>query len=119
MFPPNLFRDHPAARTILGTTVASAAAALFCAAARGHIAGWVPIAFVIVVLLIAQAFGAAAGILGSLIAAIMFAVWLYPPLGRVAVHSSEARSSLGWMILAGTSLSFLLAPAGSSTHKPQ
>lgn len=117
MFPGHTFRPHPLARTLLGTIASATAAALVCAAARHHTAGWLPIAFVIVVLVIAQVFGATAGILGSIIAAVIFAVWLYPPLGRVGVQDSAARAGLAWMILAGTSLSFLLAPAGGSTHK--
>jgi hypothetical protein len=45
---------------------------------------------------------------------VIFATWLYAPHGDLTVQNSGARASLGWMILAGTSLSFLLAPAPES-----
>jgi hypothetical protein len=52
--------------------------------------------------------------LSSLLAAVVFATWLYAPHGNLEVQSAAARGSLGWMILAGTSLSYLLAPPDTS-----
>ncbi len=103
------------------------AGSLFCGVSAAIVvavapaSGWVPVAFVVVLLAASQLFGSRAGIVGSLIAAIVFAVWLYAPIGSVEVNNPEARMNLGWMILAGISLSFLFAsPAhpGDKQHRP-
>ena|SRR5947209_3164898 len=70
----------------------------------------VPIVFVVLIAVLAAYFGLAAGILGTLIAALVFANWLYPPIGSLAVQNPGARAEIGWLLLGGVSLSFLLAP---------
>jgi K+-sensing histidine kinase KdpD len=76
----------------------------------------IPFAFLSVVVVLAMRFGAAVGIAGSFLAAIIFAYRLYPPLHSVQVQSQVARSNLAWMILAGVVLSFLLAPPSRTTQ---
>jgi K+-sensing histidine kinase KdpD len=78
---------------------------------RHPASGAIPIVFIAVVLLVALRFGTAVGILGSLAAAAVFAVFLFAPLGSLAVTDRAARSNLAWMLLAGTVISFLLAPS--------
>jgi K+-sensing histidine kinase KdpD len=68
----------------------------------------VPIVFVILIAILAAHFGVAAGILGTIMAAFVFADWLYPPVGSVAVQGQAARAELAWMLLGGVSLSYLL-----------
>ena len=68
----------------------------------------VPLVFVILIAIMAARFGVAAGILGTLLAAFVFADWLYAPLGSIAVRSQAARAELAWMLLGGVSLSYLL-----------
>ncbi len=70
----------------------------------------IPIVFIAVVLLVALRFGTMVGILGSLAAAAVFAYFLFAPLGSFSVESHGARSNIAWMLLAGTVISFLLAP---------
>jgi K+-sensing histidine kinase KdpD len=72
--------------------------------------GIVPIIFLIVILALAILFGTAAGIIGTLVSAMIFAYWLYPPIGNLAVQNAGARSSLAWMLLGGLVISYLLAP---------
>ncbi len=80
----------------------------------------VPAAFVVLVVGVALRFGALAGILGSLAGAVIFARWLYPPLGSLRVENAAARDHLGWMLLAGISLSYLLAvPGVTGKHEPK
>ncbi len=108
---------NPAVKTLTGVLVSSVAAGLVSTFARHHAANWVPLAFILIVLVVAHWFGPGAGILSSLIAALVFATWLFAPVGDLSVQSAGARTSLGWMILAGTSLSFLLSPPQEGKHR--
>ena len=69
----------------------------------------IPLAFVAVIVALASRYGAAVGILGSMVAAVIFSVFLFPPLHRVGIESPAARANIGWMLLAGITLSYLLA----------
>lgn len=73
----------------------------------------VPLAFVLILVIISAAFGARAGILGTIIAALIFAAFLFRPLGKLQVSSDAARANLAWMLLLGISFSFLFAPQNS------
>jgi K+-sensing histidine kinase KdpD len=68
----------------------------------------VPLVFVILIAILAAHFGVAAGIFGTVLSALIFANWLYQPLGSIAVQSQAARAELAWMLLGGVSLSYLL-----------
>lgn len=101
----------------------SALAVLLCAIAAWAVSliqwrSWrvfVPFAFLLFVLALGFVYGRMVGILGSIIAALVFAHSLYEPIGSLRVEQQTARSSLAWMLLAGVSLSYLLLP--SSTHR--
>jgi K+-sensing histidine kinase KdpD len=77
----------------------------------------VPFAFLIVVLALGAIYGRTVGILGSVIAALIFARFLYEPIGSVWIDQRAARSNIAWMLLTGVSLSYLLLPASASHHK--
>jgi K+-sensing histidine kinase KdpD len=64
--------------------------------------------FTLVVVAVAMHFGRVVGILGTLLGAAIFAIWLYPPLGSLHVNSQQARSSLNALLLGGLVLSYLL-----------
>jgi K+-sensing histidine kinase KdpD len=70
-----------------------------------------PVLFTCVVVVVAMRFGRVVGIVGTLIGAALFAVWLYPPLGSLRVTSAEARGSLNALLLGGLVLSYLLGTA--------
>jgi K+-sensing histidine kinase KdpD len=74
----------------------------------------VPLAFVILIVAVSVRFGALVGIAGSVIGAAIFAHYLFPPVGSLRVEGEVARANIGWMLLAGISLSYLFAGAGVS-----
>ncbi len=80
----------------------------------------VPLAFVVLVVAAAVRFGALVGICGSLLGAAIFARYLFPPLGSLRVEDHVARANIGWMLLAGISLSYLFsAPDISNKRHPK
>jgi K+-sensing histidine kinase KdpD len=104
---------------LIGGLVCAAAALGACFLAAGH--PWevfVPLVFSAVLLLTAMRFGARAGIAGTLLAAVIFAVFLFKPLGKLQVASETARANLVWMLLMGIVFSFLFAPPPSGVRRP-
>jgi len=98
----------------IGGLMCMLAAFAATALAAGHAwEVWVPLLFNAVIFLIALVFGVRAGLLGTLLAALVFAVFLFPPTGRIEVADPAARTNLGWMMLTGIAFSFLFAPSGS------
>lgn len=76
----------------------------------------IPLIFIAILLVIAEIFGMRAGILGTIIAALIFAAFLFTPLGSLRVSSDTARANLGWMLLGGLAFSLLFAPPTSGIH---
>jgi K+-sensing histidine kinase KdpD len=104
-------------RPLIGVLICSLAAALSAALFGSHPAAkWLPIVFLAVVFLVAVRFGTLVGIVGSLTAAMIFAYVLFPPVRSLAVADQAARSNIGWMLLGGTVISFLLAPGPERKH---
>jgi len=104
--------------SLVGGLVCGIAAFGVCTLASGH--PWktvVPLAFCAVLLAVAFVFGTRAGILGTLIATLVFAAVLFAPLGSIRVTNAAARSNLGWMLLIGLSFSLLFAPPTSGLHR--
>lgn len=97
--------------SLIGALLCAVAAAGVTALAAGH--RWtvsVPLAFTAILLLIASIFGTRAGILGTVMAALIFAAFLFSPLGSLHVGDPHAKSNLAWMLLMGVSFAFLFAP---------
>ena len=106
------------ADSLLGGMIAGTAAIAASLVAGGY--SWrtlVPLLFSVVLLFIALVFGARAGIIGTLLAAAVFAGFLFDPLGRLHVSDSAARANLGWMLLIGIGFSFLFAPPSSGFRR--
>ncbi len=78
---------------------------------------FVPFAILGVVLLLGMIFGRSVGILGSVIASLIFAYSMYEPLGSLRVANQSARSGVAWMLLAGITLSYLLLPPHGDRSK--
>ena len=97
--------------TGIGLVICAAAAAiasrLFAHSEWRTLVPWV---FVIVLVALAAIYGTAVGVIGSVVAALIFAYWLYAPVGAMHVGDTAARNSLAWMIVGGVALSYLLAP---------
>lgn len=73
-----------------------------------------PLVFLGLITVVALRFGIAAGVVGSLASAFIFAVFLFMPNGSLQVHNGAAKSSLGWLLMGGITLSFLFAPQKKS-----
>jgi K+-sensing histidine kinase KdpD len=102
----------------LGGLVCALAALALSAAANGH--SWknmAPLIFTVVLLIIAGLFGSRAGIIGTVVAAMIFASFLFNPMGNIQVTDEAARGNLGWMMLIGIGFSFLFAPPSSGIHR--
>lgn len=93
--------------TLLSALFASVFSLLFH---RSTMRGLLPLAFVVVLVLLSRQFGVSVSVTGSLTAAIIFAIFLFPPLGSVRVEDQHPRMSLGWMVLCAVAVSYLLYP---------
>ncbi len=84
----------------------------------------VPLAFAVVIILLAARYGRSVALLGSVAAAAIFAC-LYHPVGSIRVDNHSEKSAIGWMLLGSIALSYLLLPGkpsgGDHSHhsKPQ
>ena len=102
----------------MGGLVCALAALALSAAANGHTwKNMAPLIFTVVLLIIAGLFGSRAGIIGTVVAAIVFASFLFSPLGNIQVADESARGNLGWMMLIGIGFSFLFAPPNSRIRR--
>lgn len=104
--------------SLIGALLCAIAAVGMSVVALGH--SWevsVPLIFVAILLAISARFGARAGILGTVLAAIVFAGLLFRPLWSIHVSNEAARANLAWMLLLGISFSFLFAPPSSGFRR--
>lgn len=75
-----------------------------------------PLVFLILIVLVARKMGEASAILGTISAALVFAMLLFHPLGSIGVATKAARASLAWFLLGGMVCAHLLSPP-SSKHR--
>src|SRR6266568_89955 len=93
-----------------GIILCSAAAAALTALmliSRSPVRTFLPLMFLLVILLVALRFGSVAGMLGTVASAIIFAEFLFDPRFSLVVRDSAGRSNLIWMLIAGVALSEL------------
>jgi len=103
--------------TAIGTVLCTAAAALLAALfASSSVRVALPLICLATVLAVAARFGAAAGILSSVLSAMVLAYFVYSPVNSLAVTDATARSNLGWLLLGGISLSFLFGPSPEEVY---
>ncbi len=106
-----LTKFHRPINAIIGTLLSAIfASVLTLLFHRSTLRGFLPLAFVVVLVLLSRRFGVSVSLAGSLIAAIIFAAFLFPPLGSTRVENEGARASLGWMVLCAVAVSYLLYP---------
>lgn len=75
-----------------------------------------PLVFLILIVMVARKMGEASAILGTISAALVFAMLLFQPLGSVGVATKPARASLAWFLLGGMVCAHLLSPP-SAKHR--
>lgn len=71
-----------------------------------------PIWFLVVVMLVVFRFGSLAGIWGTIVSGAIFALYLFEPFGRLAVHDQVQKDNLMWMVLIGLVISIFGPPTG-------
>lgn len=76
-----------------------------------------PFAFATLLIVLAFRYGIAVVLLGGPIAALIFAYFVYPPLGSFRVENPEARTNLGWMVFGALAVAYLLVPGPPAAHK--
>lgn len=72
----------------------------------------VPLVCLVFIVVVAIRYGARSGIIGSILATIVFCFALFPPLGALRVDDQTERANVVWMLLGGVSLSYLLSSDG-------
>ncbi len=70
-----------------------------------------PFLFAALLVLLASRYGALVSVVGSLLASVVFAELLFPPLYSLRVKNETERATLAWMILLSVSASYLLFPS--------
>jgi Domain of unknown function (DUF4118) len=90
--------------TICCTVIAAALIPLFNASS---IKSFLPLPFLVIIVLVAFRFGRAAGVLGTIAAAFLFADFLFEPAG-LAISDPSAKNHLIWMLVIGIVISDLL-----------
>jgi K+-sensing histidine kinase KdpD len=97
------------AKWLGGLLICGSLALTTAKAARGRpFEALVPLAFLLVLLPCARYFGMLAGVLGSLLSALIFALYLYAPVGSLQIVNDTARSNLGLMAMGGIVLSYFM-----------
>ena len=99
------------ATSLLAIALCGGTASLASFLLRGDPIGYaVPLMFLLVVIPIAQLWGALSGILAAVIAGVAFAVMLFPPFGSLAVRDTVDRITLVAFELAAVGTAYLSSP---------
>jgi len=104
--------------SLVGASLCGLIAALTSALSRGH--SWqivTPLLFTSVLLLISMIFGVRAGVLGTLLATVIFALLLFNIRGHIKVADEAVKGNLAWMLLLGLCLSFFFAPSRATFRR--
>jgi K+-sensing histidine kinase KdpD len=96
---------------IAASAISAVAVALIFARTPWKLAA--PFFFAAVLVLLASRFGAMVSVVGSLLAAVIFALILFSPGHTLHVAGESERATLAWMILLSVSASYLLFPSRS------
>jgi len=101
-------------RMLIGVLLALIASLLSARAFAGTaISTALPLWFILVLFALAWRYGFAAGVIGSLVCAFVFAHFLFDPTGNWHVQDEAARRNLLWMVVGAIAMSYLLAPPPS------
>jgi K+-sensing histidine kinase KdpD len=82
-----------------------------------HFKTLLPFAFIGVLMLVSQRFGAAAGLLGGIATAMIFA-YFSPPVASIRVTDAALRTNLSWMLLLGIPAGYFVSDEAASRSTP-
>ena len=98
-------------KTVLGTVSCVALAAAISLMGQSKSGkSFLPIWFLAVIMVIIFRFGTQAGIWGTLLSGVIFAAYLFEPIGSLAIHNQEQKERLMWMVLVGLAISIFGHP---------
>jgi K+-sensing histidine kinase KdpD len=104
--------------TLIGTLLcASLALVMSLIFSTTSVRATLPLLFIAVLFVAAMRYGAMSGIFGGLIAALIFAYFLFTPIGSFRVERSPARDNLGWMLLVGIPVSYFVATSREDARR--
>lgn len=106
---PKLLSTLQSTLGIAVSAVCAVAVALIFSRTQWKLAA--PFLFAAVLVLLASRFGAMVSVVGSLLAAVIFAFFLFSPARSLHVENQAERATLAWMILLAVSASYLLYPS--------
>jgi K+-sensing histidine kinase KdpD len=96
--------------TVIGTLLCASVATLMSLLfSNSQVRASLPLLFIAVLFVAALRYGAVSGIFGGVVAALIFAYFLFTPVGSFRVEKSPARDNLGWMLLVGIPVSYFVA----------
>lgn len=111
--------DHipPSLRTVVGVLLSTVAAFVTARVFVGRPSRvFIPLAFIAVLILLAKNYGVLVSVIGSAVTAIIFARFMYAPIGSLGIDNDVAKANLGWMILCAITISYLLFPPTEIKH---
>jgi K+-sensing histidine kinase KdpD len=76
----------------------------------------IPLFFIVVIVIVALRFGMLASSLGALAATMLFAYFLFSPVGSFRVQKGEARTNLVWMLLVGVPVGYFAWSTRTDLH---
>jgi K+-sensing histidine kinase KdpD len=101
----------------IGILVSAICASLLILVTRGtSYRPMIPLFFIIVIVVVALRFGMLASSLGALVATILFAYFLFTPVGSLRVQKGEARTNLVWMLLVGVPIGYFAWSTRADLH---
>ena len=76
----------------------------------------VPLVFAVIPIMVTAVCGLLSGLVGAVLSALVFAHLLFGSTQSLGTYAGFAHQSLGWMLLASFTLSFLLFPPETKKH---
>jgi hypothetical protein len=107
----------PLVDSLVGASLCGLVAILASTLARGH--SWqivTPLVFSGVLLLVSVVFGVRAGVLGTLVATVIFALLLFH-IEDIKLADEAAKGNLAWMLLLGLCFAFFFAPSSAAFRR--
>jgi K+-sensing histidine kinase KdpD len=75
-----------------------------------------PLLFLMIVAVVAHRFGTSGAILGLIGGSVVFAIFLFPPVGHLSIANEQARTNVVLMVLFGIAVSYFYGAATPSEN---